>query len=255
MNPLIFVNAPIPASSRKISLADIQFLTDYDPMSYDHWLFNKGSSLDLTGRKQGKALTPQSGAPSYSPNYLTIANALGNGLLTDLSETATAVDTMCVVVRDNATNGLQSILGSLGTAGDNSGGGVFFSGSGAARTLFASYRGTTINSAGLGAPTPAGSHYFVGVSRDFSGGVKRVNMFVGGVASIALTGSNAFAPAPAPRKLGIGSTYIVSAGTPSTSVDFAEAAFYTDVFRSLADLEAMYQKAKVRQAALGIAVV
>lgn len=252
MNPIFYVDAPIPASARKVSLANIQFLTDYDPMSYDHWMFNKGSSLGLTGRKQGKVLTLQAAAPSYAADHLTIANTLGNGLLMDLADSATAVDTICAVVRDNATNGIQPILGSLGTS---EGGGVFFSGSGAARTLYATYRGTTITSAPLGTAVPVGNYYFIGVSRDFSSGVKRVNMLVGGVGSIALTGSNAYIPAPSPRKLGIGATYFTPAGATSVLVDLAEVPFYTGAFRSLADLEVMYQRAKTRQAGFGIAVV
>jgi hypothetical protein len=250
----LFTRLPISLASSLypvIPEADIDYFTDYEPGAYAHWVFNKGGAAGLTDLKAGKVLVPQSDAPTYSANYLSMNGAVGKGLLTDLLEPAATKRTMFAVVREPnpAVTQVKVPFGTMDSSA-GTGGLPFLSGSGAARKLFTTYKAVT-NSSDTLQLTPASSWLCLAVTLDFSGGTKQVRTLVGGGAGHEATSAVAFAASVRALALGNG-FYATGHASP---LDFAEFIVFEGRAMSLADMQAVYLRRKAKLAAGGIAVV
>lgn len=235
-----------------IPSSDYQRLSDLEIGAYEHWLFDKGSSNDLVGGINGKQLTVQSTAPTYSGSYLSISGNEGNGLLTDMGEVAGQIDTICVVFKHSSSTGIVVPFGTLSKTADASlGGGSPFIGN-TPRDLLLQYRPTNIASIDTGKDVPAATWHFLAVSRNMAtGGVVRT--LLGGQTVHEITvGGVAYIPAGNNRKIALGSAYYTAA--TGVTLDFAEAVVF-DRQLSATELNGVYMRAKARMSARGITVV
>lgn len=248
----LFSRIPVVSPSKglaTISEADVDYLVDYEPTSYDHWIFSKGSAAGLVGVNAGRSLTPQSAVPTYSANFLTIDGGIGKALLTDMTETADVTRTMCVVVRDPYSGGAIRVpFGTLDSV-NNTGGSPFISGSTYPRPMYTTYRNIT-NSQNTGMTVDKALWLFLAVSIDFSGATKYVRSLVGGQAGIEVTATTAYAASA--NKVAVGNGYY--SGAAAGPMDFAEVITYAKAL-TLAELRAVYARRKARLAKLGVAVV
>lgn len=220
---------------------DVQYLDGFDSASYEHWMFDRGTSADLTGKNKAKVLTLQGAAPAYARSYLTIPGTSGQALLSDVVDAAGAVDTICAVVRRPSGSGSSILLGNFnGSAGTS-----LFLQSG---NLLVSSQGL-VNSGLIGA-LPNGAWNFIAVSRDFSGATKLLKAVVGAT-TYTTSGAVTYLPNAA-QNPGAGNPAF--AGGATSNLDFAELRYYTTA-KSLAEIAAIYADAKTRMALRGIAVL
>lgn len=252
----LFTILPFSVNNPALTLipsSDYQRLSDFETDSYEHWLFDKGNQSELTGIVNGRILTVQSTAPTYSGNYLSIPSDEGKGLLTDMGEIAGQIDTICVVFRYSTSTGVVIPFGSLSKTVDASlGGGAPYIGN-ASRDLLLQYRPTNINSIDTLKDIPAASWQFIAVSRNMAtGGIVRT--LVGGQAvhEITVSAVSSYIPAASGRKIALGSAYYNAVA--GVTLDFAEAVVF-DRQLSAAELHGVYTRAKARMAACGITVV
>lgn len=253
----LFTRLPVTISNQTLPLvseADVQYLVDYEPTSYDHWIFDKGGVAGLTGRNQGKLLTPQSDAPAYSGAHLTLNTASGKALLTDLEDSAAPQDTICAIFRPQVSAGMHFPFGCLGETGNNTGGGPYLQGTEPSRNIFLTYRINVASAVNTGVPVAGGNWYFLAVSRNFAAGAgaKALTMLLGGQSPYVLSNSLLYGRAASPRKQALGNPYYAAAG--AGSMDFAEFVVFNKAL-SAAELAAVYARSKARMAARGITVV
>lgn len=228
-----------------VAAGDIEYFDDVEPLAYDHWVLGGGSD-SLVGRLAGRSLSLQAGAPTYLSNYLKMNTQNGSALLTDLADSASAVDTICAVVRVYGS-GICIPFGSIGLGG----GGPFLAGT-SPRKVYSTYTGVT-DSFDTGLTMANGNWYFLAASRDFSAATKKQKHFVGGVTGVETETVATYSPATADRRIALGNAYYGSASYP---LDFDVAEFV--VFRqalTLAELGGVYTRAKARQALRALTVV
>jgi len=247
----LFVMLPISVADPSlpvVPLADIDYMSDYDPTSYDHWIFRTGDAQSLTGLNKAKTLALQGDAPGYGANYITLPSAAGDALLTDMQDNANATDTLCVVARFSApaNTGINVFAGNLNST---QGGAVFASGAEPGRAAYITERGA-YSSTPLGATMTHDTWYFLAAARDFSS-AQVLRGLVGGAAGVESNASaGAYAPADGP--IGLGNVQFAS--NANNTIDVAEFIVY-DRALSLPDLAAVYAASKQRMAAIGIPVV
>lgn len=249
-----FTRLPVTSTNAALStvpMADIDYFTNYDPTTYEHWLLG-GNTDCLTGPSNANVLTPQASV-IYAPNSIKLSSPIGSGLLTDLTESAALVRTICCVFKFSATTGNYGVMGSLGVTAENNGGGLFISGTAPSQSLFSTYRGIT-SSANVGALT-AGNWYFVATSMDFSGSSKKIKHLLGGGAGYELATANAYIPPTTGRKTALGNAYGPAPAAIVSPMDFAEFMVFDGRALTLLELQAVYASRKIKLAKRGIVVV
>ncbi len=253
----LFTRLPITLTDTTypvVSEAEIDYFTDYEPASYEHWIFNKGNSANLIGVNNSKVLTPQAEAPVYGTNYLeNLIYPAGKALLTDYADTVNAKDTVCMVVNDSDTSaGIHQLWGNR--VSESVGGSPLFSGVSPLRKLWLGYSGVHGGGIATGLSIPStSSWYFVAVSRNFALTTKTLIGFIGGQTAYSYSGSGTYAP---------GTAQVVSLGSPnyttaSIAKSFNKVAEFIIFDKALtaAEIQAVYLRRKAKLASIGIAVV
>lgn len=246
----LFTRLPLTLNAPTMPLipeADVDYFVPYEPLAYEHWIFNKGDSSGLIGLKAGSLLTAQSDAPTYDVKHLTLSSYYGKALLTGLEETATIEDTIAVVFRPGVLS--SSLKLPFGTLGSAAGGSPFIGSNG---QMYATYRGIN-NSLSYGAPLSADSWYFAAVSRNFSGASKAFKLLIGGTQVVETYTSNSYIPAPVGRKIALGNGYY-SSSVSNNTYDFAEFIVFPKAM-SATELQALYERRKAKMVTSGINVV
>jgi len=243
----INTNAALPS----ISPSDVSSLSELEYEAYGHWMFDQGDSSGLTSKINSKALSLQDAAPTYNEYFLTIASAVGDALLTDIADSADAVDTVSCVFRVPGLSQANPLVGTLSTSASGDGGGVYVST--ATGIIIANYRGTSIDGGvdeGLSPDNTivADKWYFMAVSRDFASATKTVIGMLGGESAITLTGSGAYSPL---GNIALGNAYFTDLGFAS---DFAELVVFKDKALTATEMQSLYVRAKDRMALRGIVV-
>jgi hypothetical protein len=253
----IFTRLPITVASAlpTIPQTDIDTFVSWEPDSYEHWIFDKGNSANLTGLNQGKVLTAQGTAPTYAGTSLSLLPTIGNGLLTDKTETANQVGTMfCVFKAPVNWNGFGFLFGTLSTGTGNIFGGSPFlaSTAGSPRIVFLNDRNLSPASSSPGSVV-SDQWYFFAQSRDFNSATKKRLTVIGGAATFDETPTGTYAPATG-RFIALGNGYYSSGASSLDPTSYAEFGIFD---RALSDVElqALYLRRKSAMAANGITVV
>ncbi|MDF3837161.1 hypothetical protein P3W85_30020 [Cupriavidus basilensis] len=245
--PFVVNDATLPV----ISPSDLRLFSEIEVLSYEHWIFDAASPDVLVGRNNGRHLTPQSVAPTYSSNFLTIDGAMGKALLTDLGETVGGARTIWAVIRDPyAGGGIRIPFGTLDSV-TNKGGAPFMSGSVYPRSLFHTYRGVS-NSVNTNMTVGNTGFVFLMLSYDFTGPTKIIRTLVGGQAGHEFTVSTPFAASSA-NKLALGNAFY--GGSGPGGMDVAELGTVDGIAYTLADGEVLHLRSKDRMTKRGIALV
>ena len=196
----------------------------------------------------GRLLVAPGSAPAYSAAHLTVAQANGNGLRSDLMDTVSMQRTMACVVRDpGAITGLVLSIGSLSTTQGVS----LFRTTVSGNILTTARTITGFTSADSGRAMTANSWLFVALSMDFSATTKVGTLLRGGGAAVSMSGTGTFIPQTA-GGIALGGSYYSSGVVQN--MDFAEAVLF-DRAMTATELGNLYVRSKSRMAARGIAVL
>jgi hypothetical protein len=237
--PVLAANQTLP----RVARTDFDYYTDNDPTAYEHWIFDKGNSGNLTGRNRAKVLTPQSASPTHSSNYLSQTNSNGNALLTDLPDVLAATRTAIVVFRAPTLVANRQLFGSYDSTGPS--GGLLILNNAAVNATYKNIFTSVVN----GSTIVAGNWYFAAASIDMSVSPKRLITSIGGQSTTTTDTSGTYVPSA--FTVGLGNTGFSAANT--NALDFAEFAVY-DVALTAADLATCYTHSKARMLARGITV-
>jgi hypothetical protein len=246
-----FIRLPITsaASLGTIPANDIRFFDLYEQGTYDHWIFNRGTPANLTGRTNGRLLTLQSTAPVYSGSFLTLPRVDGQALLTDRDDSATATDTLFAVVRasaDLASNSMQ-IMGSLGAT---TGYGIFFHSTAFPKVLRVTARASVFANDLAGDSSNSAVWVFVAMARNFSGATKLITSLRGGGLTYNLSAAATYTPSAG--KISLGNAYTTALG--AGGMDVAEFGIFDRALTG-AELQSLYVRRKREMAKVGISVL
>lgn len=231
------------------NIDDIIYVEKYETDAYGHWVFGTDST-SLTDKVNNRTLTVQTGAttqPTFTANTVVLAAAMGNALITDLTDSAVQSTTFCTVVKTSVT-ALSILVGNLVNSANTvtSGQGIFAS---AAQGYITVKPATANNSGGANsfAPIPAvditqTDFFFISSSHDKTS--KTVVIYterlgVGGTRQTIYT-ANYEASA---NKFAVGNGYY--SGGSSGTLTFAEAIIYNKAL-TLASIQAVATRAKKR---------
>jgi hypothetical protein len=246
-----FFRLPIVATANLGTVPDqyVNLFENYERAAYEHWIFDRGSSDNLIGRVNNRLLTAQATEPNYSAGYLTLPRVNGQALLTDRSDTATAVETLFAVVRASADLGSSSmqIMGSLGAT---TGSGIFFHSVAFPKVLRVTARDGMFSNALAGEASNADQWVFVAMARNFSGATKTIKSLRGGGVIYNLSTATGYTPSAG--NIALGNAYTAAAG--AGSMDVAEFGIFTQAL-SDADLQSLYARRKRELGRLGISVL
>lgn len=258
MSKLQFLRLPfsVPDGSLPvISASDVELYIPYEVESspYDHWIL-KGSSASLVGLKSGRVLTPQSTLPTYQPGYLNMTSEVGKALLTDMTDAA--AQTVVVILKRPVlpiNSEVQILAGAIDTVGSgaaSTGSGIYVQGTTSA-SLTLNIRGGS----GLlltTAPGAVGDWTMVAFGEQSDATSLAGTSYAGGAATNKTTSWPGVAKRVSTRKIAIGNGYYGSGVISALSI--AEVLLY-DRALSVAELDAVYARAKVRMASRGLTLV
>ncbi|MGQ1463570.1 hypothetical protein ACT4VL_10200 [Acinetobacter baumannii] len=227
---------------------------EYD--AYGHWVF-KNTSSSLIDKVNNRLLALQSGAtvqPVYSESGVTISTAVGNALVSDLSDTSTQSVTLTAVVKCSST-ALSILLGNLVPSGStlSSGLGGFASAGKAYLTLKAI---TGTGGAGIGSLTPAASitqtnNFFIAISVNKA--TKKGIIYVQQMGAESSNEATYEAPSydAALNKFAFGNNAYTGSNVPANTATFAEGVIF-DKALTLDEIKAVAARAKSRMDNRGI---
>lgn len=239
----------------KLSNVD-DLLPNLEYEAYGHWVF-ENTSDSLTDKVNNRLLALQNGAtvqPVYSESGVTISTALGNALVSDLSDTSTQSVTETAVVKCNNTQ-LAILLGNLvpgdsttssGLAGFASAGKGYLT---VKTTAAAGSRG--ISSLALASRHNQTTNFFIAISVDKA--TKKGIIYVQ-QNSAELT-NEAVYTAPvyesALNNFAFGNNAYTGSNNPANTATFAEAIIF-DKALTLDEIKAVATRSKNRMANRGI---
>lgn len=236
-----------------IPSGDIRRLFEAEINAAEHWIFDNGEA-SLVGKINGLSLTPQSTAPTYSADYLTIASDVGKALLTTFEETAGQEDTIAAVFKYSAHASKEIVpFGSISSTVESpplTGGAPYIVG--VEHTVSLTYRGSPVTGTNTTVAISPSTWVFLCVSRKMTAsGVVRA--LIGGSAIKSYTGDySSYVPATAGRKIGLGSPYFVSLA--GQTVSFAEAVVFDRALDST-EISQLYDRSKARMTKRGITIL
>lgn len=246
----LFTRLPITVSGvlPVIPDSDITYLTAYEPDSYDHWVFDKGNSSGLVGIKGSKSLSVMSTQPAYSANYLTMGNAMGKALQSDLLDTSAGNYTMCCVVRNPILANPKVPFGTLG----DKGGSLYLGATAPGQDAWMAYRGLTVSPTAVDTAqaVPVNQFAFMACALDFSGATKKIRSLVGGASGHEFSSAGVYQHSDLPIALGNGYYSLANAG----NLDFAEFILFSQPL-TIDQMKAVYLRSKSRMLSRGIALV
>lgn len=256
--PQLFFQAKNFVSKRslpKLSNVD-DLLRNLEYEAYGHWVF-ENTSDSLTDKVNNRLLALQNGAtvqPVYSESGVTISTAVGNALVSDLSDTSTQSVTETAVVKCNSTQ-LAILLGNLvpGDSTTSSGlAGFASSGKGYLTVKTTAATGSRgISSLALASRHNQTTNFFIAISVDKA--TKKGIIYVQ-QNSAELTNEAVYA-APvyesALNNFAFGNNAYTGSNNPANTATFAEAIIF-DKALTLDEIKAVATRSKNRMANRGI---
>ncbi|HAV3501998.1 hypothetical protein QBR50_13695 [Acinetobacter baumannii] len=238
----------------KLSNVD-DLLPNLEYEAYGHWVF-ENSSASLVDKVNNRLLALQSGAtvqPTYTESGVTISTAVGNALVSDLSDTSAQSVTLAAVVKCNNTQ-LAILLGNLepNSSKTSSGLSAFVSANKAYLTL----KPTAAGSGGIGSLTPASgrnqtTNFFIAVSVNKA--TKKGIIYVQ-QNSAELTNEAVYTAAvyeSALNNFAVGNNAYTGSNAPANKATFAEAVIFNKAL-TLDEIKAVATRSKDRMKNRGI---
>lgn len=230
----------------QLSYSALSNVPEFEAGSYEHWVFDKGDAQGLVGRINGRALAVQSTAPTYNAKSLVLGTdgaAYQKGLLTALDDTAEF--TVCAVFKWSSTPKLV-----FGTVDASNGSALIVAGSSPAVGSFVRGPSSTTRGIVMSPGPSSGDFIFAALGISLSGAHRTRRYYVSGQ-SFESTDDSA-AETVSSRKFAFGDAYYNNV-TYNNSVELAEASIFTAPL-SLAQMAAVYKRAKVRMARRSITI-
>lgn len=246
--------SPFAGQLPVVQTQDLIYIEKFEADAYGHWMFGVDSS-SLVDRVNARSLTLQVGAtipPVYSANHVQLANLNGNALISDLVDAA-ATNITAVFIAKASTAGLHIIGGNLPPSASTaaSGSGVFVS----ANKSYLNSRPLAANATGMISNVTSNqvfdqtNNVLIAISVNKTTKQCIIYTQQNGVES-STTSAYTGTYETSPNKISVGNGYYTAASGPTTS--FVEAIIY-DKALSVAELQAVATRAKLRQQNRGIA--
>lgn len=250
----LFFKATNFISGRQLPvLQDVEPLIPiYENGCFGHWLLGSDSA-SLVDAVNGRLLTLQNGAtvqPTYSDSGVTISTAVGNALLSDLTDTSSQDITMTAVVRCNVS-ALCILLGNLVPSNDvtESGLSAFVSSNKAYLTVKpTAASGASVN--GISSLTPSASinqtsNFFIAISVNKS--TRSGTIFISQNSTESSVNVTYSSPTyeDSVNKFAIGNSVYSSSNVISNTATFAEAIIF-DKALTLTEIQAVATRSKER---------
>ncbi|WP_449179385.1 hypothetical protein [Acinetobacter baumannii] len=228
----------------KLSNVD-DLLPNLEYEAYGHWVF-ENSSASLVDKVNNRLLALQSGAtvqPTYTESGVTISTAVGNALVSDLSDTSAQSVTLAAVVKCNNTQ-LAILLGNLEPSSSTTSSGLsaFVSANKAYLTL----KPAAAGSGGIGSLTP---FIAVSVNKATKKGINYVQQN-----SAELTNEAVYTAAvyeSALNNFAVGNNAYTGSNVPANKATFAEAVIFNKAL-TLDEIKSVAGRAKSRMDNRGI---
>lgn len=237
--------SPFATQLPKVQTEDLIYIEKFEGDAYGHWLFEK-DSVSLIDRVNSRSLTLQAGAtvqPEYSTNYVRLGAAKGQSLQSGLLDNAVTGYTVSGVVQPEDVS-LMVLMGTLGATDAPQGAGVFTS----ANKLYVTGR-TGVSSLEPGLVLDMSKPAFISMSINKTSGVVNIVAMQNGV-TFEKTATGAQVEAGTALSIG-NSRYTTSAGYNTLRNKFYEAIIHNKAL-SIAEMKAVANRAKVRQANRGL---
>lgn len=259
MNQIFFKANGFETKRSQPKLSNVEeLIPNYEYDAYGHWVFET-SSASLVDKVNNKTLTLQSGAaytPVYSSVGVTISTAVGNALVSDLSDTSTQSITLAAVVRCSST-ALAILLGNLvpSTSTTSSGLSAFSSdGKG-----YLTVKPVTANSlAGISSLTPPVGHnqtsnFFIAISVDKT--TKKGIIYVKQNTSESTNEATYTASSyqTSANKYAVGNSVYTTTNNLANTATFAEAIIFNKAL-TLVEIQALAGRSKERMDNRGISL-
>ncbi|HCU0822834.1 TPA: hypothetical protein OUJ26_001097 [Acinetobacter baumannii] len=255
--PQLFFQAKNFVSKRslpKLSNVD-DLLPNLEYEAYGHWVF-ENSSASLVDKVNNRLLSLQSGAaynPVYTPTGVTISTAVGNALVSDLSDTSAQSVTLTSVVKCNNTN-LAILLGNLVPSSSTASSGLAAFAS--AGKGYLTVKPTAASGGGFSSLAPVSGHiqtsnFFIAISVDkkTKKGIIYIQQNSAELTNEAVYTASVYENAL--NKFAVGNiAYLLSNNLDNTAT-FAEAVIFNKAL-TLADIKAVAGRTKERMKNRGI---
>ncbi len=238
----------------KLSNVD-DLLPNLEYEAYGHWVF-ENSSASLVDKVNNRLLALQSGAtvqPTYTESGVTISTAVGNALVSDLSDTSAQSVTLAAVVKCNNTQ-LAILLGNLEPSSSKTSSGLsaFVSANKAYLTL----KPAAAGSGDIGSLTPASglnqtTNFFIAVSVNKA---TKKGIIYAQQNSAELTNEAVYTAAvyeSALNNFAVGNNAYTGSNAPANKATFAEAVIFNKAL-TLDEIKAVATRSKDRMKNRGI---
>ncbi|EPH3736712.1 hypothetical protein ACS1EO_000054 [Acinetobacter baumannii] len=238
----------------KLSNVD-DLLPNLEYEAYGHWVF-ENTSASLTDKVNNRLLTLQTGAtvqPVYSESGVTISTAVGNALVSDLSDTSLQSVTLTAVVKCSNTQ-LAILLGNLVPSNSTTSSGL--AGFASAGKGYLTVKPTAASGGGFSSLAPVSGHiqtsnFFIAISVDkkTKKGIIYIQQNSAELTNEAVYTASVYENAL--NKFAVGNiAYLLSNNLDNTAT-FAEAVIFNKAL-TLADIKAVAGRTKERMKNRGI---
>ncbi|WP_104488831.1 hypothetical protein [Acinetobacter indicus] len=237
--------SPFAAQLPKIATQDLIYVEKFEEDAYGHWVFG-GDANSLVDKVNSRSLTLQAGAtiqPEYGENYVRLSAAKGQSLQSGLLDSAVTDYTVSGVVMPEDV-ALMVLLGNLGSNDVGLGAGLFTS----ENKVYVTAR-TGVSSVDAGLALDMSKPAFISMSVNKTTGVVNIVAMQNG-ATFENTATGAQVEAAAPISVG-NSRFTISAAYNTLKNKYYEAIIH-DKALSIAEMKAMADRAKIRQANRGL---
>ncbi len=238
----------------KLSNVD-DLLPNLEYEAYGHWVF-ENTSASLTDKVNNRLLTLQTGAtvqPVYSESGVTISTAVGNALVSDLSDTSLQSVTLTAVVKCSNTQ-LAILLGNLVPSNSTTSSGL--AGFASAGKGYLTVKPTAASGGGFSSLAPVSGHiqtsnFFIAISVDkkTKKGIIYIQQNSAELTNEAVYTASVYENAL--NKFAVGNIAYTGSNVPANTATFAEAVIF-DKALNLDEIKAVATRSKDRMKNRGI---
>lgn len=250
----LFFQLPISVADPSLPVipaADIELLSPAESDAVDHWLLGVGDT-SLVGIKSGRVLTPQGTSHTYNDSSVVVP-AWGGALVSDIADDVNA--TICAVIK-RPTQSLSThgviVFGSFSQVSWQNGSGLSIPNG--ASLLTVQYGAAPVQASVLWGAIAQGDYVFVAMSEQLAADSdpKQTLLYIGG-GNKSTTPSSTARTASIARKVAFGNAAFDNASYKAVGLEIAEAIVFANPL-TVAELDAVYARSKIRMAGRGITI-